>query len=210
MKISPTKFAHGKPLETLNEADELVDALGPVVEALAKLGVAYYVGGSVASSYHGATRSTMDVDLVSELCDELVDDFLILIDDRFYVSETAVRDAVRRNSCFNLIHLPTSFKVDVFISRRRPFDVESMDRAIEANLGENRQIKVAMATAEDSIISKLEWYRLTDETSERQWDDVSRLVKLLGERADYQYLERAADTIGVSDLLTRLRDQNKK
>jgi hypothetical protein len=64
-----------------------------------------------------------------------------------------------------------------------------------------------MATAEDSIVSKLEWYRLTDETSERQWNDVTRLVRLLGDHLDITYLRQATDTIGVRDLLDRLLNQ---
>jgi hypothetical protein len=70
--------------------------------------------------------------------------------------------------------------------------------------GANGTIEVPVATVEDTIISKLEWYRLTDETSERQWDDVSRLIRLAGGILDRVYLERSAEMVGVSDLLDRL------
>ena len=59
-------------------------------------------------------------------------------------------------------------------------------------------------SSEDAIISKLEWYRKTNETSERQWDDVTRLMKLLGDAADTQYLRASAESVGVQDLLERL------
>ena len=146
----------------------------------------------------------MDVDIVCELTEEKISPFVARFTDAFYISEGAVRDAVRRKSCFNLIHLPTSFKVDVFVSRGRPFDRESMRRATTEHLGESRTVVVPIATAEDSIISKLEWYRLTNETSDRQWDDVSKLIQLLGDHADLDYLARAAEMVGVSDLLDRL------
>lgn len=161
----------------------------------------------MASSFHGATRTTMDVDVVCELTEEKIPSFVEFFDHSFYISESAVRDAVRRKSCFNLIHMPTSFKVDVFVSRGRPFDAESIRRATEERLGESRTVDVPIASAEDVIISKLEWYRLTDETSERQWDDVSRLVRLLGDAADFEYLNRAAQSVGVADLLARLLEQ---
>ena len=121
--------------------------------------------------------------------------------------EPAIRDAVRRKSCFNLIHMPTSFKVDVFVSWGRPFDVESMRRASLHQLGDDRTMEVPIATAEDTIISKLEWYRLSNETSERQLDDVSRLIRLLGDAADRDYLNRAAESVGVADLLGTLLTQ---
>ena len=192
----------------MSETDDLVDALSPVVDAFRTLGIRHFVGGSVASSFHGATRSTMDVDVVCELTDAQVSSFVELFNRDFYISEPAIRDAIRRKSCFNLIHLPTSFKVDIFINRGRPFDAEAMRRARPRVLGDKRTVDVPIATAEDSIISKLEWYSLSNETSERQWDDVSRLIKLLGDAADIAYLERAANSVGVTDLLTRLRNQS--
>ena len=188
----------------MDELQELVDSLIPVVGALRRLDIRHYVGGSVASSFHGATRSTMDVDLVCEMAEDHISQFIELIGTDFYVSESAVRDAVEHKACFNLIHLPTAFKVDVFISRGRPFDLESMQRATMQRLGETRSVELPIATAEDSIISKLEWYRLSNETLERQWDDVTRLLDLLGEEADRDYLYRSAESVGVTDLLDRL------
>ena len=70
--------------------------------------------------------------------------------------------------------------------------------------GENGTIDVPIATVEDIIISKLEGYRLTDETSERQWDDVNRLIRLVGSTLDRGYLQDSAQMLGVSDLLERL------
>lgn len=192
----------------MSDTDDLVDALDPVLKAFRELGVRHFIGGSVASSFHGATRTTMDVDVVCELLEREIPRFVAMLGDVYYVSEPAIRDAVRRRSCFNLIHLPTSFKVDVFVSRRRPFDDEAMRRATPERLGDGRVVDVPIASAEDSIVSKLEWYRLTDETSERQWGDVARLLSLLGDQADVEYLRRAAASVGVDDLLGRLLRPN--
>lgn len=178
-------------------------ALTPVVSILKKLGVAHYVGGSVASSFHGAVRSTMDVDIVCDLKPESVTPILSHLEDDFYGSEPAIRQAIESKSCFNLIHLPTSFKVDVFVSKGRPFDKDCLERCELQKLSDS--LKVAVATPEDSIIAKLEWYRIGNEVSERQWDDVSKLVRLLGDNADWVYMGLAAESIGVTDLLDRLR-----
>jgi hypothetical protein len=192
----------------VTESDDLLDALMPVVKALQALKIRHYVGGSIASSFHGATRSTMDVDLVAELDEASVSKFVGCFGDDFYLSKAAIQEAVKRQSCFNLIHLPSSFKVDIFVSRRRPFDVESMNRSTLERLGDRKSIEVCIATAEDTIISKLEWFRLTNETSERQWDDVSRLIKLLSTQADVSYLHRAAESVGIGDLLQRLLEES--
>ncbi len=189
----------------MSHDDEIVTTLKPVVAAFNRLRVPFYVGGSVASSYHGAVRSTMDIDIVSDLRLEHVEAFLSGFSKDFYVSEIAVRQAIVRRTCFNLISYGTSLKVDVFISRGRPFDLACMDRAEKGCMGgANGSIEVPIATVEDTIISKLEWYRLTDETSERQWEDVSRLNRLAGRTLDLGYLQHSAQLVGVSDLLNRL------
>jgi len=188
----------------LTQPEELVAALSPVISALNELEVRHYVGGSVASSFHGAVRSTMDVDIVCELSEGHIAKFLKTVSTDYYASEPAIRESVKNKSCFNLIHLPTSFKVDIFVSRGRPFDRDCMDRCKLQALSD--QLQVAIATPEDSIIAKLEWYRAGNEVSERQWDDVSRLMCLLGDQADLDYLKNAAISVGVSDLLKRLLD----
>lgn len=184
--------------------DDLVLALGPVVQTLRSLNVPFYVGGSVASSYHGAVRSTMDVDLVCELTDGQVVELLSQLGEDYYASEPAIREAIRRKSCFNLIHYPTSFKVDLFVSPERPFDRQVIARAQSGTLGRDASLTVPFATAEDIIVIKLQWYRLGNESSERQWNDVSRLIALLGDNVDLAYLRQASQSVGVDDLLQRL------
>ena len=92
----------------------------------------------------------------------------------------------------------------MFVSRQRPFDITAMNRATMEKLGDSHVLEIHIATPEDSIINKLEWYRKTNETSERQWDDVTRLLKLLGDAADVDYLRTSAESVGVQDLLERL------
>ena len=188
----------------MSDTADLLAALTPVAAVLERLGVRHYVGGSVASSVHGAIRSTMDVDLVCELRSDQIEPFLTAFGVDFYVSRQAVQQAVERRSCFNLIHLPTAYKVDVFVTRGRPFDHAAMERAAPQPIGEDDSLTVPVATAEDSIISKLDWFRLGNESSERQWSDVSRLVALLGDSLDASYMRRMAESVGVSDLLERL------
>lgn len=188
----------------MSETDDLVAALTPVAAAFDSLGVRHYIGGSVASTMHGAIRSTMDVDVICDLRADQVDALLAAFGAEFYVSHAAVRQAVESRSCFNVIHLPTAYKVDVFVSRGRPFDVAAMERAIPLPLAEGREATVRVATPEDSIVAKLEWFRLGDETSERQWHDVSRLVALHGDALDLEHMHRMAASVGVADLLDRL------
>jgi hypothetical protein len=188
----------------MTDASELVQSLLPVVDQLDRLGVRYCIGGSVASSVHGASRSTLDVDLGAELDEAAALRLVAALQNEFYVSKQAVVDAVRRRSCFNLIHLATSFKVDIFVSKGRAFDRSVQDRAVRDKIGEGGHLAAPIATAEDIILLKLEWYRLGNETSQRQWSDLTTVAKLQADRLDHGYLRHWAKELGVADLAERL------
>jgi hypothetical protein len=188
----------------MTSPSELVRALGPLVDELRRLGVRHYIGGSIASSIHGAARSTLDVDVAAELDQAAALRLIGSLRDDYYISREAVLDAVRRRTCFHLIHLATSFKVDVFVSQGRDFDRCVQDRAVSETIGDAGSLSAPVATAEDIILLKLEWYRLGNESSERQWNDLTLVARLQGNRLDREYLSRWANELGVADLLARL------
>ena len=148
-------------------------ALRPVVDELERLGVVYYLGGSLASSAYGIARATLDADLVAELrpppCHSAGRGPAERV---LHQYENDLRGN-RPRSCFNLIHLPTMFKVDIFVPKDRPYDREALRRihsdSIEQETG---ALRCNLASAEDVILNKLEWFRLGEEISHRQWNDV--------------------------------------
>lgn len=174
-----------------------------VTEALERLGVRYLVGGSFASTVHGEPRRTLDTDLVAELRQEHVNPLVEALGAAFYADEKMIRDAITHRRSFNLIHLATMFKVDVFIPRRRAFDREQMKRRTKQVLVGDPERTVYIATAEDTILAKLEWYRLGGGVSERQWRDVLGVIQVQGQRLDRTYLRRWAAKLGVLELLER-------
>ncbi len=99
------------------------------------LQIRYFIGGSIASSFHGALRSTMDVDIVAEILPQHIRPMLAAVASDYYASESAMRSAIQQRSAFNLIHLATSFKVDIFVSRGRRFDASSFSRSVISRLG---------------------------------------------------------------------------
>jgi hypothetical protein len=183
---------------------DLLAALEPVVVVLESLGVAYYVAGSVASSAHGVPRASIDADIVTALAFEHVQPLVTRLKPAYYVDEIRVRSAFESRRSFNVIHLATMFKVDVFVTKGRPFDRESMGRARPMTLGDAPEQRLfAVASLEDTILAKVEWFRAGGETSERQWTDVCGLLKAAGSQLDREYLARWGQAIGVHDLLER-------
>ena len=186
------------------EPSELISALGPVISCFAQLQISYYVGGSVASSYHGASRSTMDVDLNAGLDEVKARAIISALREEYYVSENAVIDEIRRRSYFNLIHYATSYKIDVFVDRNRAFDQSVQKRAIRGSLGKAVPTVVNYASPEDIILLKLDWYRQGDCTSERQWADLMQVTKMQGHRLDRTYIDHWATELKVADLWKKL------
>ncbi|MCR4407610.1 MAG: hypothetical protein NUW24_11935 [Anaerolineae bacterium] len=172
-----------------------------VAEALDSLGVPYAIGGSFASAVHGVMRATMDADLVADLRLEHVEPLARALGDAFYADVEMMRDAVRRHSSFNLIHLDTMFKVDVFVARPRAFDRSQLARRQLYLLSEDPERRAYVTSAEDVVLSKLEWYRMGGETSDRQWRDVLGVLKVQGDRLDRDYMRRMAGELNVADLL---------
>ncbi|HEX4514424.1 MAG TPA: hypothetical protein VH054_12830 [Polyangiaceae bacterium] len=166
----------------------------PVVDALTTLGVPYRVGGSVASSALGIPRSTLDADIVCDITEAVVDQLVTKLQDDFYVYAEMIRDAIRRRGSFNVIHLATMMKVDVFVKRGDAFSRESFSRVVRKPLAEDvAAMPFDLTTAEDIILRKLEWYELGGRVSERQWKDA--------------YLDRWAKELGVEALLVRARKE---
>ena len=186
----------------MTESD-LMAALRPVTDALDRLGVRYFIGGSVASSAHGIARASLDVDLVAELEPSHLQPLARQLASAYYMPEEHMRLAVADRRSFNLIHLATMFKIDVFVSKRRPFDRMAVERARPQVFGATDESpSLLVASPEDTVLAKLEWFRRGGETSERQWGDVVGVLKVTPD-ADRGYLRHWASELNVSDLLDR-------
>ncbi len=183
-------------------ASQILAAITPVIEVLEELGVPYHIGGSVASSIYGILRATIDADLITDLHLEHVRPLVIRLQTDYYIDEDMIRDAIRSRSSFNLIHLDTMLKIDVYIPKSRPFDQEELRRVQQEVLLEGTR-PFNVASPEGTILNKLEWYRLGGEVSDRQWNDILGVLKVQGTHLDMAYLQRWAANLKVTDLLER-------
>jgi hypothetical protein len=181
---------------------DLLMALAPVVKVLQDIGVRYFVGGSLASSAHGMARASLDVDLIAELDGRHAPVLAERLHEAYYLDASRIETAIRLRRSFNLIHLATMFKIDVFVAKGRPFDAMALQRATPETLGDEPEAPVVpMATAEDIVLAKLEWFEAGGRTSERQWTDVVGVLKLRQSNLDPAYLRRWAAALGVDALL---------
>ena len=166
------------------------------------------MGGSLASSVYGIPRATQDVDLVADLQTPHADKLERLLSADFYVDADMIREAILKRSSFNIIHLATMFKADVFIMKPDAWSREEMARARQEHLdAPEGQIAVRFASPEDILLHKLVWFRLGNEISDRQWSDIIGVLKIQGALLDNVYLDHWAPLLDVADLLARARSQ---
>jgi hypothetical protein len=181
---------------------DVIEALTPLVEAFERLGIVYYIGGSVSSSLHGMARRTQDVDLIADLKPNQVRLLARALQSEYYLDEQAWQDAVRRGLPYNVIHLNTMMKVDLIPLKQRAYSREEARRA-QTQILEAGTRPVRVASAEDAILTKLEWFVMGGGSSGRQWNDILGILKRQGVALDPGYLARWADALGVRDQLER-------
>lgn len=193
---------------TAADADPLHEQLvaaHAVGTALRDINVTYLIGGSVASSMQGVMRATVDVDLVADLSREHAQPLVDALIDDCYIDLDAVLEAIRRRASFNVIHLPTAYKIDVFAMRRDAFSrMELSRREFKQVVGSPDPLPIA--SAEDIVLRKLFWFRHGGEASDRQWTDVQGVLKVNQGRLDLDYMRRWSQDLLVTDLLERAFD----
>jgi hypothetical protein len=180
---------------------DIISAIDMVIECFERLGIEYYIGGSLASSAYGIARATMDVDLIAKIETKHVDNLVKALEKNYYIDAGMITNAIQEKSSFNLIHLETMIKIDIFILRNQPYDLKAFDRRQTDTLDEESARKFYLSSPEDVILSKLQWYHLGGRLSQQQWKDVLGVLKVQGNRLDLKYLKYWASKLNLSDLL---------
>ena len=177
-----------------------------VAEILDRHGVPYALGGSLASSFFGTPRSTVDVDLAVDVPPAARDALLEDLGSAFYVPEDSARAALEGAGSFNLLGGGGLAKVDLFVLGSGLLDRWQIQRRVRVELPEMGAVLWVSAPAEQ-VLRKLEWFRSGGEQSDRQWSDVLGILRSSGPDINIEGLRHDAETIGLGDLLERALDQ---
>lgn len=185
---------------------DAVDVALQVAAALDAVGAAYFVGGSLASSFHGEPRATNDIDMVIALPGRRIAAFAERLGSDFEVDQGMLREALGRGGSANIFYLPLVMKIDLFGLGETPFD--------EAEFARRQRVRVRatgeelwLKTPEDSVLRKLLWYREGGEVSDRQWRDVVEVLRVSGPGMSFEYLESWAPRLGLTKLFARARSE---
>ena len=179
----------------MNERELLVDCL----RRLNRSGVTYYLTGSMASNYWGIPRTTHDLDFVIQLPPSAVAKIVSAFSPDYFIDEAAVRAAYQVPHQFNAIDTRSALKVDFWLPKPEPFDREMLRRRVRVTLF---GVPSWIATAEDVILHKLIWNRITP--SGRQLGDAAGVVAVQADALDKNYLKQWAQELKLVDDLKKL------
>lgn len=186
--------------------DEPLQLALKVIRILEDLGTNAWIGGSLASSIFGIPRATQDADIIAELRVEMAFPLVERLGDDFYADVERIVSGIKRRSSFNVIHLATMFKVDVFLVGRDTWSEHQIERRRSVEI-DAEGTQVLVTSPEDIILHKLTWYREGGHVSDRQWRDALGVLQVQGDRIDRVYLGTMADDLGISDLLEELLEE---
>jgi len=184
----------------------LAQAFQELLAALDRIETPLVVVGSVASGAHGLARLTNDIDIVVDLPAGRVTELCHALGSAFYADAALVSRAVAAGRSFNVIHLASAYKFDLFPVGDDAFGRSQLARRkfTAGSITGLESVEFPVASAEDTILAKLVWFRKGGEVSDRQWSDILGVVKVQTDRLDQAYLREWSATLGVSDLLDQV------
>jgi len=155
-----------------------------VIDILNNSNIPYMITGALAVSYYGMPRLTHDLDIIIQIDSGDVDKIFILFSSEFYISKVSIEEAIEHRSTFNIIHLKTSIKVDFWMIGQDEYEIKKFSRRSKENIF-NRAIY--LITPEDLLISKLDWYKMTD--VDKHYIDCIGIYKIQKEKLDINYIK---------------------
>lgn len=183
---------------------EHAELLRYLADVFDRLGLRYAITGSTATIAYGEPRFTNDIDVLVELTEERITEFLQAFPERqFYLSPDAVRSAVANHRQFNIIHPAAGLKADVIIAANSEFDRQRLDRSRPLAVFKDRT--VLFATPEDVILKKLQYFQ--EGGSEKHLRDITGVLRVQGDRIDYDRLREWSARLGVGEIWSLLWKQ---
>lgn len=182
--------------------DEPLDLLRSVFTTLDRLHLPYLVGGSFATSIFGNRRSTNDLDLVLEISEFDIDDFVSSFSGEFMVSRASIADAIASDdpySGFQITHTEKLFRIDVFIRQYEEFNNIEFDTAREVEIVPG--ILSPVCSPECIVLRKLMWFEMGGRVSDRQFNDVVGVLEVQKGRLDEPFMRSWATRLGVAESL---------
>jgi len=178
------------------------ELLKKTLSLLSENNIDYMVTGSIVSSIQGEPRTTHDIDLVINISHSVIP---LLVNTfpppDYYISESAIDEAIRSKGMFNLLDTVEGGKIDFWILADDDFDQSRFARKYQEHvLG----ISMKVSAPEDTILMKLRWANLSG-GSVKQFNDALRVYEIQFSKLDLHYIESWIQMLGIKELWEKLK-----
>ncbi len=182
---------------------EIYDLMLKISGCFNRLGIPYFVTGSVASIAYGEARFTNDIDIVADIKNEDIPGIMKCFpEDEYYLSEESIKDAIYHRFQFNIIHPASGLKVDVVIKKKDEFDIVRFSRANRFTMD---NVDVHFAAPEDVILKKMEYYKQGG--SEKHIRDIIGILKISKDLLDFEYIGAWTKKLFLEEIWKKINDQ---
>lgn len=180
-----------------------------VLDALEETSVTYVVGGAVAVWGWGEARTTRDFDVVVDLPVERMAEFSRALEARgMLVPVEVILDLYMSPADLpiNAIHMPTGYKLEVFLLRPEDALRESaLQRRLLVDFGPVIG-EAYVHSPEDLILYKLQYYRLSGQTKHIR--DIGSIVATVGDDSiEQDYLWQWIDRLELTEIWMEIGKQ---
>lgn len=168
-------------------------------QRLERVGAPYMVTGATAAIVYGQPRVTNDLDVVLALAERFRAPLLReFSEEEFYVPpESVIRTEQSRaqRGHFNIIHLESGYKADVYLVGNDPLHRWALDRVRHIPWGQAGE-SVCVAPPEYVVVRKLEFYR--EGGSKKHVDDIQAILAVTG--VDRELISPWIERKGLAEL----------
>ena len=158
--------------------------------------------GSTASSARGVPRATVDIDVVVRIGIQQAEKLVAALGPGWYADAQQIRQAIQAGRAFNVIHMPTAWKIDLFPAQSDFHECEMQRATLEPVTIDGETVVCPVSTPEDILLAKLRWYKDGGQVSDRQWGDITGIVAT-NPNLDLEYARLWAGRLQVTELLDR-------
>lgn len=190
-----------RPGWQIGDPDVLV-VLCSMAELLEKHHIAYYLGGSLASSLHGMQQLAQDIDLVLTVSPSQVSALITDMRADYLIDEKAIDNAVQNSTSFNIVHLETLLKVDVILPDQNAFEQQAKQRR-QWHILDKDSRPFPVSSPEDLVLVKLHHHQQAGRIPDDQWNDILGVLKVQGSQLDQAYMKQWARHLNITNLLER-------
>ena len=178
--------------------------LKKVLDLLDENHIDYMVTGSIVSSIQGEPRATHDIDLLVNITHLAIPSLVnAFTPPDYYITESAIEDAIRHKSMFNLLDTVYGDKIDFWILTDDPFDQSRFARKYQEKI---LGLSMKISTPEDTILMKLRWANLSG-GSEKQFNDALRVYEVQFGNLQFNYIIPWVEKLHVKELWDRLQQE---